>query len=94
MDNFIAIGVPVRYTRTGTVGTITRIEERGGYSFAELDSTHMLYRADLLIPTASVEKTQPVQDRDAGLKQVERELSRESSFDEMPSMDSACNGAG
>lgn len=94
MDAPIAIGVPVRYTRTGTIGTITRIEERGGHSFAELDSTHMLYRADLLIPTTGAEKVQPVQDRDNGLEQVERELSHESSFDEMPSMDSACNGAG
>lgn len=94
MDSGMVIGVAVRYTRTGTVGTITRIEERGGYSYAELDSTRMLYRTDLLIPTAMTERNQQVQEQDAGLKQVERELSRESSFDEMPSMDSACNGAG
>lgn len=94
MDAGMVIGVPVRYTRTGTVGTITRIEERGGHSYAELDSTHMLYRTDLLIPTAMAERNQQVQEHEAGLKQVERELNRESSFDEMPSMDSACNGAG
>lgn len=96
MEAAITIGSPVRYLRTGTVGKIIRMEERGGFTFAELDSTRMLYRIDLLIPALVIEKTRNDEDRSEVLRQVEkeRELSRDTSFEEMPSMDSACNGAG
>ncbi len=96
MDATVEVGLPVRYPRTGTVGKIVRIEERGGFAFAELDSTGMLYRTDLLVPAAAGEKASHHQNREDDLKQVaaERRLPQDSGFTEIPNLDSACNGAG
>ncbi len=96
MNTVLEIGSSVRYPRTGTTGTIVRIEERSGHSFAELDSTGMLYRIDLLVPSTLSQKTIRKEDLDEELRQVEKERSdpREQSFQEMPNLDSACNGAG
>jgi hypothetical protein len=47
-DSDIAPGTAVRYPRTGTTGTVARIEDINGILFAELDSTHLLYRIDQL----------------------------------------------
>jgi hypothetical protein len=49
-------GMRVRYPRTGTTGTILRIEHLRGDVFAELDSTHLLYRVDQLIPASGSDK--------------------------------------
>lgn len=96
MNMVVDIGSPVRYPRTGTTGTVVRIEERSGYSFAELDSTGMLYRTDLLVPAILIEKVNRTEDLAEELKQVEKERSdpRDQSFQELPNLDSACNGAG
>jgi hypothetical protein len=96
MDAVITIGSPVRYPRTGTEGHIVRIEERGGFSYAELDSTGMLYRTDLLTLAVMTEKVHKSDDRSEDLKQAqkEREISGDMSFQEIPNLDSACNGAG
>jgi len=96
MNTILEIGSPVRYPRTGTTGTIVRIEERSGHSFAELDSTGMLYRTDMLVPAILSQKTIRKEDLNEELIQVEKERSdpREQSFQEMPNLDSACNGAG
>jgi hypothetical protein len=51
------LGMRVRYPRTGTTGTVLRIEEVRGQVFAELDSTNLLYRIDTLIPASGQEKT-------------------------------------
>ena len=45
----VAVGMHVRYPRTGTTGKVIRIERIDRDSFAELDSTHLLYRTDQLI---------------------------------------------
>ena len=45
----ISLGMRVRYPRTRTTGAVIRIERVAGNQFAELDSTHLLYRIDLLI---------------------------------------------
>ena len=45
----VAVGMNVRYPRTGTTGKIVRIEQVERDTFAELDSTHLLYRTDQLI---------------------------------------------
>ncbi len=45
----VAVGAVVRYPRTGTTGKIVRIERIDGQTFAELDSTHLLYRVDGLV---------------------------------------------
>ncbi len=96
MSLIMDIGTPVRYPRTGTVGTIVRIEERNGFSFAELDSTGMLYRADMLVPATLVEKLGRTEDRAEEILMVEKERadSRDNGFMELPNLDSACNGAG
>ncbi|WP_319539783.1 DUF2098 domain-containing protein [uncultured Methanospirillum sp.] len=96
MNTVLEIGSPVRYPRTGTTGTIVRIEERSGHSFVELDSTGMLYRTDMLVPAILSQKTIKKEDLNEELRQVEKERSdpREQSFQEMPNLDSACNGAG
>ena len=39
----------VRYPRTGTTGKVVRIEQTDRDTFAELDTTHLLYRTDQLI---------------------------------------------
>jgi hypothetical protein len=46
----ITIGMKVRYPRTGTEGLVEKIEEIGGRTFAEIDTTHLLYRVDVIIP--------------------------------------------
>jgi len=49
-DVVIRPGMQVRYPRTGTAGTVVRIEEIRGIEFAEIDTTGLLYRTDQLIP--------------------------------------------
>ena len=48
-DVAIRPGVRVRYPRTGTAGTVVRIEEINGNEFAEVDTTGLLYRTDQLV---------------------------------------------
>ena len=48
-DVAIRPGMRVRYPRTGTAGTVVRIEEIDGNEFAEIDSTELLYRTDQLV---------------------------------------------
>ncbi|MFA7198275.1 MAG: DUF2098 domain-containing protein [Methanoculleus sp.] len=45
----VAVGAIVRYPRTGTTGKVVRVEEIGGWNYAELDSTGLYYRVDELI---------------------------------------------
>jgi len=45
----IVPGVRVRYPSTGTTGKVQRLEEIEGKTFAEIDSTGLLYRTDRLI---------------------------------------------
>jgi hypothetical protein len=58
-------GMRVRYPRTGTSGFILRIERLRGDVFAELDSTHLLYRVDQLIPASGSEKETVTTSEDA-----------------------------
>ena len=53
----IALGMRVRYPRTGTTGKILHIEQVRGDTFAELDTTNLLYRVDHLIPATGTAKT-------------------------------------
>lgn len=92
----IEVGTRVRYPRTGTTGTILRIESQGGSVFAELDSTHLLYRVDQLIPATSTAKTATTIIEDA--KTViarEREFAAGSGLQEaMKNIDQSCEGGG
>ncbi len=48
-DVTISSGMRVRYPRTGTAGTVVRIEDIDGNEFAEIDTTGLLYRTDQLV---------------------------------------------
>ena len=92
----IALGMKVRYPRTGTTGKILRIEQVRGDTFAELDSTNLLYRIDQLIPATGSEKTATTLVEDA--KQViarEREFAAGSELQEaLKNIDQSCEGGG
>jgi hypothetical protein len=90
------LGMRVRYPRTGTTGTVLRIEEVRGQVFAELDSTNLLYRIDTLIPASGQEKTKITLVDDA--KTV---IEREKEFaqgrelqDAWKATDQSCEGGG
>lgn len=89
-------GTSVRYPRTGTVGRVTRLIDRDGHHYAELDSTGLQYRLDQLIPAEFSSNKKPTMDRSEqleGLEKERRQLENES-LEETPSLDGACSGAG
>jgi hypothetical protein len=92
----IALGMRVRYPRTGTTGNVLRIEQVHGEAFAELDSTNLLYRVEYLIPAASFVKTTTTIVEDA--KKVierEREYAAGSELQEaLKNIDQSCEGGG
>jgi hypothetical protein len=90
------VGMQVRYPRTGTTGTIQRIESVRGNAFAELDSTHLLYRIDQLIPAGSAEKVKKSTVEDAKkLIEQEREYASSTEFLEaLKGTDQSCEGGG
>jgi hypothetical protein len=92
----ISLGTRVRYPRTGTTGKILHVEQIGGETFAELDSTHLLYRIDQLIPITVSEKTVSTIVEDA--KKViarEREFAAGSGLqDALKNIDQSCEGGG
>ena len=89
-------GMRVRYPRTGTTGTILRIEEVRGEVYAELDSTNLLYRIDHLIPATVQDKAAKVISDDAK-KIIEREkefASGRELQDAWKATDQSCEGGG
>lgn len=92
----IALGIRVRYPRTGTTGKILKIERVRGETFAELDSTNLLYRIDQLIPVTVTEKTVSTIVEDA--KKViarERDFAAGSELqDALKNIDQSCEGGG
>jgi hypothetical protein len=92
----IALGMRVRYPRTGTTGAVVRIEQVAGNQFAELDSTHLLYRTDLLIPAEHAKQSVTSLREDA--KEVirrEREFAAGSGLQEaLKNIDQSCEGGG
>jgi hypothetical protein len=88
-------GQAVRYSRTGTVGTITRIEEFGGVRFGCIDTTDLLYRIDLLIPvTLKDGKVVRVERDDRTSITEERLREKVAAESAWLSVDSACEGGG
>jgi hypothetical protein len=90
------VGMQVRYPRTGTTGTIQRIETVRGNAFAELDSTHLLYSIDQLIPGGRAEKVKKSTVEDAKkLIEQEREYASSIEFlDALKGTDQSCEGGG
>jgi len=92
----LTLGMRVRYPRTGTTGTILRIEQVRGDVFAELDSTNLLYRIDNLVPATSTEKTKKTIADDAK-KIIEREKEFAAGTeiqDAWKATDQSCEGGG
>jgi hypothetical protein len=92
----ITLGARVRYPKTGTTGKILHMEQVRGETFAELDSTHLLYRIDQLTPVTATEKTISAVVEDA--KKViarEREFAAGSELQEaLKNIDQSCEGGG
>lgn len=92
----LSLGERVRYPKTGTTGKILHMEQIRGETFAELDSTHLLYRIDQLVPVAGPEKTTSSVTEDA--KKViarEREYAAGSEYqDALKNIDQSCEGGG
>lgn len=90
------VGMQVRYPRTGTTGTIQRIETVRGNAFAELDSTHLLYRIDQLIQAGSADKVKKSTVEDAKkLIEQERDYASSTEFLEaLKGTDQSCEGGG
>jgi hypothetical protein len=90
----VAVGMHVRYPRTGTTGRVVRIERIDRDSFAELDSTHLLYRTDQLIsyePKGEKEEKK----RGPDLEQVAKEREAASAVQsQWLSADELCDGGG
>jgi hypothetical protein len=92
----LILGMRVRYPRTGTTGTILRIEQVRGEVFAELDSTNLLYRIDNLIPATGPDKSTKAIIDDAK-KVIEREkefASGRDLQDAWKATDQSCEGGG
>ena len=93
----IDIGSHARYAKTGTVGTVTRFEEQLGQTFAELDSTGLLYRLDQLTTVSAEEKAASHHTVDEDLKRlkIERESVGSTAYSEAVfQQDGACHGGG
>ncbi|MDN7025047.1 DUF2098 domain-containing protein [Methanoculleus sp. FWC-SCC1] len=92
----IAVGMPVRYPRTGTSGTVVAIEEVDGEVYAELDSTHLLYRLDQLVGLGQAAGTGQKEEKE---RDVESYLEKEKKFaenlkDAWFATDQSCEGGG
>ena len=92
----ISLGARVRYPKTGTTGKILHIEQIRGETFAELDSTHLLYRIDQLTPVTVSEKTVS-----AIVEDAKKVIAREREFaaggelqDALKNIDQSCEGGG
>ena len=92
----LTIGMRVRYPRTGTTGTILRIEHMQGETFAELDSTSLLYRIDNLIPATGPEKsTKSIIDDSKKVIEREKEFASGRELqDAWKATDQSCEGGG
>ena len=94
----IDLGTYARYPKTGTIGTVIGFQEQNGQTFAELDSTGLLYRIDLLTVAskeekASAERTTRADDIKKVLK--ERESLGDTAYAEAVfQQDGACHGGG
>jgi len=92
----VVLGMRVRYPRTGTAGTILRIEHIRGETFAELDSTHLMYRIDQLIPTSgSDKKIVSIQEDAKTIIERERAFAAGNEMTEaLKNIDQSCEGGG
>jgi len=90
----ITLGMSVRYPRTGTTGRVEHLEEVDHHVFAILDSTHLLYRIDQLIPAGIREEKKEERKEDIR-KTIEQERELAATLhDETGKTDEMCDGGG
>jgi hypothetical protein len=89
----IAVGMCVRYPRTGTTGKVESLETIEDQIFATLDSTHLLYRVDQLVPAGTVEEKKKAMHEDVR-KIIEEERELASTMHEVGRSDEMCDGGG
>ncbi|MEN6610395.1 MAG: DUF2098 domain-containing protein [Methanoregulaceae archaeon] len=95
-DGEIAVGMRVRYPRTGTTGTVMKLELHEGHLFAELDSTGLLYRAGELVP-AGLKKAVAAVRTDDAKKVIEQErayMAGSELQEALKNIDQSCEGGG
>jgi hypothetical protein len=93
----LAIGMRVRYPGTGTTGNVVRIENEEGNVFAELDSTHLLYRIDQLVPVESPGEKKYEKREEDFKKTLEEErnfVSGQEFQEAIKNLDQSCEGGG
>jgi hypothetical protein len=93
----LAIGMRVRYSGTGTTGNVVRLENERGDVFAELDSTHLLYRIDQLVPveTPGEKKREKREEDIKKTLEEERRFASGQEFQEaIKNLDQSCEGGG
>ena len=92
----ISLGMRVRYPRTGTAGKILQIVLVRGDTFAELDTTNLMYRVDQLIPAhETVKATSTIIEDAKTVIAREREFAAGSELqDALKNIDQSCEGGG
>jgi hypothetical protein len=90
----ITLGMCVRYPRTGTTGKVEHMETIENQTFATLDTTHLLYRVDQLIPVGLREEKREEKKEDIRrIIEQERELAS-TLREEFSKSDEMCDGGG
>jgi len=92
----IALGMRVRYPRTGTTGKVLHIEQARGDTFAELDTTNLRYRVDQLIPVTGTAKstTTIIEDAKEVIARERKFVSGSELQDALKNIDQSCEGGG
>jgi hypothetical protein len=89
----IAVGMQVRYPRTGTMGKVERVERIGSTTFASIDSTHLLYRIDTLVSTEAV-KAKGTREGEDFRETIEKEREFIRTHETWKDTDHSCEGGG
>jgi hypothetical protein len=89
----IAVGMQVRYPRTGTTGKVERLERIGSATFASIDSTHLLYRIDMLVST-DAQKARGSGEKEDFRQVIEKEREFIRTHETWKDTDHSCEGGG
>ncbi len=95
-EDEVAVGMRVRYPRTGTTGRVLTLERERGELYAEIDNTHLFYRVDQLVP-ARDSGERAMKSGDDRMEQIkkEREYLTDVGFqDAIAHTDQSCEGGG
>jgi hypothetical protein len=92
----IAVGMQVRYSGTGTTGTVVRLDQQNGTTFAELDSTHLMYSTKFLFPVEqkAEKKYQRVEDIKKTIEEERKFVSGSEYQESLKNLDQSCEGGG